>query len=308
MRGEEGGDGAVVLSAGERAGGVDEPAAGADVGGVLREDRELALVLPAKVGGGGLPAQVRRASPGPGAAARGVDEHPVVEAVGGGRRGERGDVGGAGTGGAGAEFGERGGADVGGVDVAGGTEQARELEGLATGAGAGVEPAGAGRGCGEGEDELRAQILDLESAGLVERAAGDIGLDEQCAGVGQERMESDGDAFAPEPGVDRGGIGGLETQPQRRAREQDVTGGAGERGGLGGEPSGEELVDRQRLAEAGGEERGLFGGSGGQRGPVGEELGAKGGRVGSSPASQRARSGWREAGAASIQGRWRTAA
>ena len=85
MRGEEGGDGAVVLGVGERTGGVDEGAAGADVRCVGGEDGELALVVAAQVGCRGLPAQVGRASSGAGAAAGGVDEDAVVEAVCGGR-------------------------------------------------------------------------------------------------------------------------------------------------------------------------------------------------------------------------------
>ncbi len=280
MRGDEGGDGALVLGAGERAGGVDEAAAGTDMAGVLREDSELALVLGAEVGGGGLPTEVRRASPSSGAAARGVDEDGVVERAGGGRPRECGDVGQAGAGGTGAQFGERGGADVGGVDVARRTEKSGELEGLAAGAGAGVEPAGAGEGRGEGEDELRAEILHLERARVVERAAGDIDLDEEGAGVGQERVTAERDAFPLEPGVDGGRIGSLETEPERGAGEQGVAGGAGEGGGLGGEPIGKEPVDGQRLAEPGGNERGLFGGRGGKRGPAGEKFRAEAGEGG----------------------------
>jgi hypothetical protein len=49
-----------------------------------------------------------------------------------------------------------------GIDLGRRTEQAGQLQGLAPGAGAGVEPAAAGRDpAGGGEDKLRAEVLDL---------------------------------------------------------------------------------------------------------------------------------------------------
>ena len=74
---------------------------------------------------------------------------------------------------------------VGGVHVAAGTEQARELERLATGPGAGVEPAAGQRLRGVGQHELGAEVLDLDEAAAVGVGSGDVGVGRQAKGVGQ---------------------------------------------------------------------------------------------------------------------------
>ena len=91
-----------VFKVAERAGGVDELAAGANEGRVLSEECELLLGGRGDLGRGGGPLEVRRPAPGAGAAARGVDEDSVVKRSGRGR--EDCDVVKAGAGGADLKF------------------------------------------------------------------------------------------------------------------------------------------------------------------------------------------------------------
>lgn len=84
-RGEEVFDDIFVFKVAERAGRIDEQAAGGDVLGVAGEDFALALRGGVDFGLGDARFQVRGTAPGAGAAARGVHEHAVEAGVGRGR-------------------------------------------------------------------------------------------------------------------------------------------------------------------------------------------------------------------------------
>jgi len=126
--------------------------------------------------------EVRLAAPGAGAGAGGVDEYAVV---GAGGFADDADVREPSALGAVGQLVENFHPDVGGVDVAGQAEQAGELERLAAGPGAGVEPAAAGNDWGEGENHLRAEIQDLDEAAAVGVGVGDLGVRGQAEGVGE---------------------------------------------------------------------------------------------------------------------------
>jgi hypothetical protein len=179
---QEGGDGVLVFVAAKRAGGIDEQAAGFHARGVGGQDFELRLVECGNRLGLHIPFEVGLAAPGAGTGAGGINEDAVV---GLGGFCDNSDVVEAGALRTVGQFVEYFRTDVGGVDVAVLAEQAGELERLATGAGAGIEPAAGERLRHMGEDELRAEVLDFNKTATVGIGDGDLGVGWQAEGVGK---------------------------------------------------------------------------------------------------------------------------
>ncbi len=136
---QEGSDHVLVFEPAERARGVKEPAARADECRELREESELFLGGLSHLARARRPFEMRRAAPGPRAAARRVDQHTVVGRRGG-RAAEDGDGGGAGAGGADLKFTERCRPNIKGIDAPFRAEERGQLERFAARTGAGVEP------------------------------------------------------------------------------------------------------------------------------------------------------------------------
>src|SRR5688572_6489668 len=92
--------------------------------------------------------------------------------------------------GTGAQFRERLGTNVVCVDVAGRAEEAGELQRLPTGTGTCIEPPAAGLDPDGGQDELRTEILNLDSPFAPCSGLGHIDLGQQFDGAGKDRRAS----------------------------------------------------------------------------------------------------------------------
>lgn len=123
---------------------------------------------------------------------------------------------GAGPGHADGELGKRGRSQVVGVDVSGRAEEACELQRLAAGPRAGIEPSAPGGRLGGREDELRSQVLDLDAARAIGFRPGDVGLGEHPDCRFKRLRAPHRPAAQPELGKDLPGLVGLESKPERR--------------------------------------------------------------------------------------------
>ena len=182
------------------------------------------------VGGSGAPFQVRSPSPGAAAAARRIHQHSVIKPFGGNLR-ERTDVGVAAATRSPEELRHGADPDIKGVDPSLRTEQAGELEGFPSGSGARVEPGSAGREGGAGEDELGAEILNLESALAEPLGGGEVGFRQHFAGAGLHLRCAHAPPLLEKFRPDALAGFGLQPDPQRCAAVQRFKVGWYKRGG-----------------------------------------------------------------------------
>ena len=174
VAGGEGGGARLVLAGEQRAGGVDQTAAGLRPGGGRVEDGVLERRVAGELLGRQPPLALGLAAPGAGARAGGVDEHQVADRL------QRRDLGvgkdadlGAGAAGAVGQVGHPARVGVPGEQPAAALHGGGERQRLAAAAGAIVEHGHPRPGGGDLGDQLARGVLQLDHAGGVGAARGD---------------------------------------------------------------------------------------------------------------------------------------